>query len=109
MLEKEENCRCEIEKIALAHEIAHQYPRRERFWLRELEKENAKNVLFVCGDIHLRTFPKLLATEGIESEVIKGGIGVDYSMAEYKAFEFAENNNMFSQTDCFCLEKLLVD
>jgi hypothetical protein len=104
MQEINENCGEEIRKIALAHENAHQFSRREGFWLHELKKAKAMNVLFVCGDIHLRTFPKLLAAEGIEWEIIKDGIGVDYSIIEYKAFDFAENNNMFSQTECFCLE-----
>ena len=109
MLAKDANCGDEIEKIAYAHLITHQFPRRERFWLRELKKTNAEKVLFVCGDIHIRTFPKLLASVGIESEVIKEGVGVDNTMIEYRAFEFADSNNMFSQTDCFCLEKLPVD
>jgi hypothetical protein len=94
----------EAMKVAHAHDIAHQYSIRERFWLNELQRQAANTVLFVCGDLHLRTFPKLLAAEGIVSEVIKGGIGVDYSIIEYKAFEFAEANNMFDETDCFCLQ-----
>jgi hypothetical protein len=109
MFEKDENCESEIEKIAYAHEIAHQFPTRETFWLNELKKANAKHVLFVCGDIHLRTFPKLLAAEGVESETIKEGICVDYSVVEYEAFDFAESSNLFSQTHCFCKEKLPVD
>jgi hypothetical protein len=105
LLEKDENCECEIEKIAYAHEIAHQFPIREKFWLNELKKTNAENILFVCGDIHLRTFPQLLAASGIESDVIKDGIGVDYSAIEYKAFELAESSRMLSETRCFCLGK----
>lgn len=107
--EEDENCEYEIEKIAHAHEVAHQFPIRERIWLSELKKANAENILFVCGDIHLRTFPQLLAAAGIESEIIKKGIGVDYSAIEYEAFAFAESSNMFSQTQCFCKEKLPAD
>ena len=102
LLEQAESCGCEIAKIAKAHEIAHHFPSRETFWLDELKKANARNVLFVCGDIHLRTFPKILAAEEIESEVIMEGIGVDYNSLAYEAFKFAEGNNMFSQVHCFC-------
>lgn len=105
LLEKDENCGHEINKIAYAHEIAHQFPIRELFWLKELKKANAENVLFVCGDIHLRTFPRLLGNEGIVSEIVRGGLGVDDSAIEYTAFELAEKNKMFSETHCFCREK----
>ncbi|HUD56871.1 MAG TPA: hypothetical protein VMR02_16690 [Terracidiphilus sp.] len=109
LLEKDENCGHEVEKIAHAHEIAHQFPIRERFWLNELRKTNAQNILFVCGDIHLRTFPRLLEAEGIRPEFIKDGIGVDYTAIEYSAFDFAKSCNLFSQADCFCKGKLPVD
>jgi hypothetical protein len=102
--EKDENCESEIEKIALAHEIAHQFPIREGIWLSELKKANAQNILLVCGDIHLHTFPKLLRTVEAEAEVVREGVGVDYSAIEYKAFEYAKDNHMFEVTDCFCCQ-----
>jgi hypothetical protein len=77
--------------------------------LDELKKANAKNILFVCGDIHIRTFPQLLLAEGIKSEVIKEGIGIDSSAIAYRAFEFAESTNLFSHTDCFCHGKVAND
>jgi hypothetical protein len=109
MFERGGDCDYEIEKIAYAHEIAHQFPIRERFWLNELKQANAGHILFVCGDIHLRTFPKLLKVDGIESEIIKEGIGVSHSAKEYVAFDFAESSDMFDQADCFCRKKLLID
>jgi hypothetical protein len=109
MLEKDPHCEHEIDKIAYAHEIAHQFPSRELFWLKELRTVNAQTILFVCGDIHLRTFPRLLGNEGIVSEIVRGGLGVDDSAIEYSAFQFAEKNKMFSETSCLCREKLPAD
>jgi len=62
------------------------------------EEDKRRKGTLCLRDIHIRTFPKLLASVGIESEVIKEGVGVDNSMIEYRAFEFADSNNMFSQT-----------
>jgi hypothetical protein len=48
-----------------AHEIVHQFPVRERFWLRQLGTTNKNDILLVCGDLHIETFPILLKTLGI--------------------------------------------
>jgi probable addiction module antidote protein len=50
----------------MAHMIAHQHPIRERFWLDRIEQYRDRETLFVCGDIHLATFPRLLEKELIE-------------------------------------------
>jgi hypothetical protein len=97
------NNESELENLARAHEIAHQFPIREQFWLAELRKKTASNILFVCGDIHLYTFTRLLATKRIAFSVFAKGIGVnDTNKIEYKALKYAQDNNMFYETDCFC-------
>lgn len=90
---------------ASAHKIAHQFPIRERFWLTELNRTAANNVLLVCGDLHLTTLTNLLAAESIPHKILAERIGVDPSTdPEYEAFRYAQDHNMFGETNCFCLE-----
>jgi hypothetical protein len=90
---------------ASAHKIAHQFPIRERFWLAELGKTAQKNVVLVFGDLHLTTFTNLLAAEGIPYKIFAERIGVDPSTdPEYEALRYAQDHNMFGETNCFCLE-----
>lgn len=90
---------------ASAHKIAHQFPIRERFWLTELGRIAANNVLLICGDLHLTTFTHLLAAEGIPHKIFAERIGVDPSAdPEYEALRYAQDHNMFGGTSCFCLE-----
>ena len=58
---------------------------------------------------HLRTFPKLLSDSGTKSVIVKEGLGVDYSAIEYRAFELAEKNQMFFDTQCFCREDIFAN
>jgi hypothetical protein len=91
--------------VAGAHKIAHQFPIRERFWLTELNRTAANHVLLVCGDLHLTTFKNLLAAEGIPYSILAERIGVDPSTDhEYEALRYAQDHNMFGETNCFCLE-----
>ena len=90
---------------ASAHKIAHQFPIRERFWLGELNRTGANNVLLVCGDLHLTTFTNLLATEGIPYGILAVRVGVDAANdPEYLALKYAQDRSMFGETNCFCLE-----
>jgi len=90
---------------ASAHKIAHQFPIRERFWLTELNRTAANNVLLICGDLHLTTFTHLLAAEGIPYNTFAERIGVDPATdPEYEALRYAQDHNMFGETICFCLE-----
>jgi hypothetical protein len=92
-------------EIAQAHLIAHQFPIRERFWLSEIRKRNAENILFVCGDIHRQTFTDLLLGEGIEFCVFAKRIGISTSNnGEYSGLKYANEKKMFDQINCFCLE-----
>lgn len=102
LLQKNEDCECEILKIAYAHEIAHQFSIREMFWIEELKKSQANEILFVCGDIHLDTFPRLLGNCGIDSKIERRSIGISGSEIEYAAFEFAKQNGLLSEAGCFC-------
>jgi len=91
--------------VASAHKIAHQFPIRERFWLRELNRTTANNVLLICGNLHLQTFTTMLTADGIPYNIFAERIGVDHSAdPEYEAFRYAQNHNMFGETNCFCLE-----
>jgi len=101
----QDNNERELDNLARAHEIAHQFPIREQFWLAALRRKAANNILFVCGDIHIYTFTSLLANERIAFSVFVKGIGVNSSNnVEYNALTYAQNNNMFGITDCFCLK-----
>jgi hypothetical protein len=89
----------------MAHVIAHQHPIRENLWLDTIWEHICGELIFVCGDIHLYTFRKLLKEKRIDSRIIAQGIGVDCScLADYKGLNFALANDMFDETDCFCLK-----
>jgi hypothetical protein len=45
---------------ARAHEIAHQFPKREAFWLSKIRPSLDANILFVCGAGHVESFKQLL-------------------------------------------------
>jgi hypothetical protein len=90
---------------ASAHKIAHQFPIRERFWLEKLGETAQKNVVLVFGDLHLTTFTNLLAAEGIPCGILAERLGVDTANdPEYQALKYAQDRNMFGETNCFCLE-----
>jgi hypothetical protein len=47
----------------------------------------------------------MLSAEGIPYNIFAERIGVDHSTdPEYEAFRYAQDNNMFGETNCFCLE-----
>jgi hypothetical protein len=90
---------------ASAHKIAHQFPIRERFWLTELNRTAAANMLLICGDLHFTTFTNLLAAEGILYSILAERVGVDAANdPEYGALKYAQDHNMFGETNCFCQE-----
>jgi hypothetical protein len=90
---------------ASAHKIAHQFPIRERFWLTEINRTNANNVLLVCGDLHFTTLTNLLAAEGVPYSILAERVGVDATNdPEYQALQYAQDRNMFGETSCFCME-----
>jgi hypothetical protein len=103
LLEKSLNIEPTDEEV-MAHVIAHQHPIREKFWLGKIGEHLKSDVLFVCGDIHLSTFPKLLKEEHIRYEVIKDRVGVrDLNVLDYRALKYAQDDNMF-EADCVCMK-----
>ncbi|MGA2373865.1 MAG: hypothetical protein ABSG11_24685 [Candidatus Korobacteraceae bacterium] len=49
---------------------------RERFWLEKIRDALDQELVFVLGDGHVDTFTKLLADEGVNSQLVQRGIGV---------------------------------
>ena len=90
---------------AIAHVIAHQHPIRESLWLDAIGEHRNDELIFVCGDIHLYTFRRLLEKQKIDSRIVAQGIGVDCAcLADYRGLNFALAHQMFDETDCFCRE-----
>ena len=91
---------------ATAHKIAHQFPIRETYWLSQLDKIQASNILLVFGDLHITTLTALLAARSIPFTIHAERVGINpASDPEYTAFEFAKDNNLFGQTNCFCQQR----
>jgi hypothetical protein len=79
----------ELALKARAIEIARYFPLRERFWLERLGGCRSVVAVFVCGDIHIGSFGRLLETEGVEHAVLKRGIGVsEKDDPYYRAMEY---------------------
>ena len=51
---------------------------REREWLNRLQEFSQRNVLFLCGSLHLQTFQKLLRKRGFEVGILSDKWGYDY-------------------------------
>lgn len=91
--------------IANAHKFAHQFPIRERYWLRQLSKIQASNILLIFGDHHFTTVIAQLTASHIPYSIFAERVGiVSTDTVEYQGLQYAKDNNMFGQTDCFCLE-----
>lgn len=89
----------------MAHVVAHQHRIREALWLESVSDYLRSEMLFVCGDIHLYTFPKLLEREGIPYKVFASRVGVgNLKLPEYRGLEYAQSNNMLGEPDCICLQ-----
>jgi len=90
----------------MAHVIAHQAQIREECWADAIKDYSDNEILFVCGDIHLYTFRRLLAKQSINSRIVAQGIGVNCScLADYQGLNYALTNDMFEFESCFCLGK----
>ena len=90
---------------ANAHKFAHQFPIRERFWLEQLGKTAASNILLVFGDSHFTTFTALLNTRQIPYSIVAERVGIDTANnVEYEGLQYALDNKMFGETTCFCLD-----
>jgi len=88
---------------ANAHKFAHQFPIRERFWLEQLSKTAASNVLLIFGDSHFTTFTALLKARQIPYSIVAERVGIDTANnVEYEGLQYARDHNMFGDTSCFC-------
>src|SRR5258708_6266900 len=72
-----------------AIEIGRYFPIRERFWLQRLDGCKNIDAVFICGDLHIDSFVKLLDMEGVEYKVVERRIGVTEEDARfYRALEY---------------------
>lgn len=93
------------DELVWAHMAAHQYPIREQFWIDMIEDHLNSDVLFVCGDAHIDTFPMLLERKDIAYKVIHRGIGMPpVELIESKGVRYAKQIGLFGTTDCPCLK-----
>jgi hypothetical protein len=89
----------------ISHMIAHQHPIREGLWFDTIKKHREREMLFVCGDIHLYTFRRFLRDRGVHCRVAKRRIGVDAPcLSDYEGLKLAIENQMCSDDRCFCRE-----
>lgn len=49
---------------------------REGYWANQIERLNARRILFLCGDDHVVTFPAVLQQRGLQSSVLSEGWGM---------------------------------
>jgi hypothetical protein len=73
----------EVNDRGFAIEVAKYWPLREQFWLGELDDVIDKDVIFICGDVHIESFQELLKRNGIDSGVLVRHIGVTQSEDEF--------------------------
>jgi hypothetical protein len=90
--------------LANAHKFSHQFPIREKYWLQQLNKTGASNILLIFGDLHLTSFTALLNAGQIPYSIFAERVGIDSENdLEYEGLKYALDNNMFGDTNCFCL------
>jgi hypothetical protein len=68
---------------ARAIEIGRYFPIRERFWLERLEGCRNANAIFICGDLHIESFGRILDSAGIAYRVAERGIGATEEDARF--------------------------
>jgi hypothetical protein len=90
--------------LANAHKFAHQFPIRERFWLEQLGRTAASNILLVFGDSHIPSFTGLLCARQIPFSIVAERVGIDTANSvEYEGLQYALDHKMFGASACFCL------
>ncbi len=89
-----------------AHEIMHQFPKREEFWLGKLLDYLNGEVLFVCGWGHIESFTALLARKGVSYSILANKIGAcpaDLEFYDGVRQYIKDNLERFDDPDCFCI------
>lgn len=90
----------EIFLKARAIEIGRYFPIRERFWLEQLGGCRDADAIFICGDLHIESFGKILEAEHVPYNVIKRGIGVTPEDARFnRAVEYLAEHPELANPD----------
>jgi len=90
---------------AMAHEIMHQFPKREKFWLSKLQNALHGDVLFVCGWGHIESFTALLAKAEVGYSIRADKIGACQSELEFYdevRRHIKDNLAWLDNPNCFC-------
>ena len=66
----------EINDRGFAIEVAKYWPLREQFWFVQLRDVQDKEVIFVCGDVHVESFRELLKKNNVPSTVLSRRFGI---------------------------------
>jgi len=93
------------------HDIAHRFPIREEFWIKQLGNDIHKKVIFVCGALHTSTFSKKLIEREIDMKIIQDEVGcltTLHGSDKYKALQFVLKNGfppicVGADPKCFCI------
>jgi hypothetical protein len=73
----------DIFRKARAIEICRYFPIRERFWLEQMNPAPNTAVVFICGDLHIESFGKILEAAGYPHRVFVRGIGLTAEDARF--------------------------
>ena len=90
---------------AMAHEIMHHFPKREKFWLSKLQDTLHEDVLFVCGWGHIESFTALLMKAEVGYSVRADKIGADQCELEFygEVRRYIKDNLAWlDNSKCFC-------
>jgi hypothetical protein len=90
----------EIFLKARAIEIGRSFPTRERFWLERPGDCRDADAIFICGDLHIESFGKILDAEHLSYNVVKRGIGVTPEDARFnRAVEYLAEHPELANPD----------
>jgi hypothetical protein len=92
------------------HDIGHRWPVREEYWIKKLEDDLYRNVLFICGALHVCTFGSRLRTKQIPVTVLKwfferpkGWLASEDNAIEFAACKDVLRHGFPPDKGCFCI------
>jgi hypothetical protein len=94
-------------KAAHQHDIGHRWPIREEFWIKQLERNVHKKVLFICGAAHRWTLRRRLESTGIEVIIVRNAKRFGAARMEnshFDAYKDVRRNGFDPETGCFCIK-----
>lgn len=59
-----------------------QFDMRETEWFRRTQNDLGKNIIFICGEIHVDSFSKLLQSHSVNVKIVSTGWGSELNRAE---------------------------